>query len=557
MGYGRGVRRALVAGATGALFATSLVTARAGATEACDNAQLPDAPTVRVLVVGDSLSHGFQGDWTWRYRLWQQQRARGVNVDFVGPWSGLSNLDYSDANGTSAIYADPCFEERQHYAHVGMAYSDVLLPYDGAPSVAARMVELFDPDVVLGFMGANDVINRHLTAEQVLANAETFVEQVRVGAPDTAIAMATVTSSSISAADPDRAVMEQYNVQLQAAVPTWSSEASPVGLVDVTQHWQGVPDTWDGLHANAIGEMHLAHDVADGLAGLGFLAAPAPGDFQDVPLGPRTPVTLAVQSHDQTKVQLGWVPPAGADRVILWSRDLSAGTAWSAVAVVPVATTAMTVTDLLAHHYEFRAQAARGTAVAEDLYSTSVSVDLTSPPVALGRVSAPLGDPRYHAVAVSWSLVDGASSYLVRWRRAGASSWHGRVVPGPTTLINNLTAGARYAFRVTAQRPGDSGPESLETVVVPRGTVNPAVPRPKLATLSGHRLRVVWSPAVDATRYQVLVRRGSRPWRTLGWRTGTRMASGALPAGHFRVRVRPWDSYVGGALSPVARIRLR
>lgn len=46
------------------------------------------AAPMRIMIVGDSISQGHEGDWTWRYRLWQWVNAQGVPVDFVGPYAG-------------------------------------------------------------------------------------------------------------------------------------------------------------------------------------------------------------------------------------------------------------------------------------------------------------------------------------------------------------------------------------------------------------------------------------------------------------------------------------
>ena len=48
-------------------------------------AHLPSNRPLRVMIVGDSISHGEEGDWTWRYRLWQWFKgSTSTSVDFVG-----------------------------------------------------------------------------------------------------------------------------------------------------------------------------------------------------------------------------------------------------------------------------------------------------------------------------------------------------------------------------------------------------------------------------------------------------------------------------------------
>jgi hypothetical protein len=35
---------------------------------------------IRVMIVGDSITQGLEGDWTWRYRIWQWFKEEGVEV---------------------------------------------------------------------------------------------------------------------------------------------------------------------------------------------------------------------------------------------------------------------------------------------------------------------------------------------------------------------------------------------------------------------------------------------------------------------------------------------
>lgn len=552
--YGSGVRRAVVALAAGCLCAAALVVAPAGLAATCDNAPLPGAPTVRVLVFGDSLTAGSAGDWTWRYRYWQQQRALGVNVEFVGPIEGMmATADYPVDNNQA--YADPCFAQRAHWAIGGKKLSATFNPpwwlttAEDPPSEIAWAVANYAPDVVVEFMGGNDLTKTPTaTPQQVLDLAQAFVGEVRKADPATDVAVVTTTSNMVASA-------ETYNELLRSQAPTWSTTDSRVGVIDVMRDWQGTADTWDRFHPHAMGEMHLAWDVGDGLAAMGFGKKPS-WPVPVVPLGPRTPPVLTLTGRGDSSVTLSWTSPIGADREIVWLRDMTTGGPWTTVTSVTLAS-GTTLTGLAAHRYEVRVQAAKGTAVAENLYSNTVSADLTVP-VTLGKVLAPRAVPRYHAIALSWAAASGATSYRVRWHRTGSTAWASRVTTSTTTSVSGLVAGASYGFTVTPLRTGMTGTPSPQTVAKPQGTVNPAVPRPRLAIVSGHRLWVGWSRAVAPTRYQVLLRRGSGPWRTVRWTTGTRMVTGTLVRGaRYYVRVRAWDGYVPGALSPIAGIRMR
>lgn len=47
----------------------------------------------RVMIVGDSLTHCHEGDYTWRYRIWDWFLSQNVAVDFVGPYLGTVEPD--------------------------------------------------------------------------------------------------------------------------------------------------------------------------------------------------------------------------------------------------------------------------------------------------------------------------------------------------------------------------------------------------------------------------------------------------------------------------------
>lgn len=65
----------------------SLVAAVAGSGD--DDKRTPtETEPLKVMIVGDSITHGHEGDFTWRYRIWEWFRANNISVDFVGPYRG-------------------------------------------------------------------------------------------------------------------------------------------------------------------------------------------------------------------------------------------------------------------------------------------------------------------------------------------------------------------------------------------------------------------------------------------------------------------------------------
>jgi hypothetical protein len=77
------------------MLGTTLLSASAGFMIASANAAViapRQAVTARAtpsfMIVGDSISQGRNGDYTWRYRLWEWFNNNGVAVEFTGPYTG-------------------------------------------------------------------------------------------------------------------------------------------------------------------------------------------------------------------------------------------------------------------------------------------------------------------------------------------------------------------------------------------------------------------------------------------------------------------------------------
>lgn len=45
---------------------------------------------LRVMIVGDSMTHCNEGDYTWRYRMWEWFVNQGIDMTFVGPYVGTA-----------------------------------------------------------------------------------------------------------------------------------------------------------------------------------------------------------------------------------------------------------------------------------------------------------------------------------------------------------------------------------------------------------------------------------------------------------------------------------
>src|SRR4051812_13421155 len=71
-------------------------------------AQPQTTAATKLMIVGDSISQGSSGDFTWRYRLAKHFEAAGTPVDFVGPRDDLFD-NVANKQGDHS-YGDPRFD---------------------------------------------------------------------------------------------------------------------------------------------------------------------------------------------------------------------------------------------------------------------------------------------------------------------------------------------------------------------------------------------------------------------------------------------------------------
>jgi lysophospholipase L1-like esterase len=317
----------------------------------------PDAadPPVRILLVGDSVTQGSSGDWTWRYRLWQHLLDSGVVADLVGPDDDL--LDSTTGERGSHEYADPAFDQ-DHAARWGMSFLDQDRP-------VGDLVDEYRPDVVVEMLGVNDFAWRRASATEVEEEARRFVLDAQAADPGVDVVLGELPQAWTPG-------VTEYDAALPAIASDLSTDTSHVVVAAAPEPFvQGV-DTYDSAHPSATGEVAIAASVADALAGLG-IGPPYPRPLPVVPNGPRQPATLAAVGAPGAAT-LTWQLPPGADAAWVWLRDATAGQGWTRLPD-PVRGTTTTVPGLVpGHTYELRVQAAKGTAVAEDVYSDVVSV---------------------------------------------------------------------------------------------------------------------------------------------------------------------------------------
>ncbi|MFJ1594441.1 GDSL-type esterase/lipase family protein [Kitasatospora albolonga] len=214
---------------------------------------------MRFLPVGDSMTIGATGDFTWRYRLWQHFEAVGpAPYEIVGPRTTL----YDPGTGTalSDAYADPSFPPaaRRHLAGWGEGWLHM------APVIADAVREAA-ADVLLVSLGLID-LGFYTDAEQTAANARAFVEAARTANPRIRMVLLPVIPNIRAGTDaPFAASCARFNELLAKAVADLDTPPSPLLLASHPPGYDIHTDTYDGTHPGPTGEHLLAATFADAM----------------------------------------------------------------------------------------------------------------------------------------------------------------------------------------------------------------------------------------------------------------------------------------------------
>lgn len=267
---------------------------------------------VRILIVGDSQTHGSVGDWTWRYRLWNNLADQNVEVDFVGPHDGV--LDGDSGDREDMRYADPKFDT-DHAARWGMGFAD-------QEYAIGDLIRDYQPDVVVEMLGTVDLAFYHHTPDDIAAAASEFVAAARAADPGVDIVLGHVFDSWVGGSD-------GANGWIDVIARDRDEADSRVVVAAAPQDYALNVDTYDPLHPSATGEVKIAQSVASALAELGV--GSEPDDFPLVSNGPAATPTLTARIRSGV-TRLSWTMPAGATGVKLWRREVGAG-GWMLVPV--------------------------------------------------------------------------------------------------------------------------------------------------------------------------------------------------------------------------------
>ncbi|WP_435110076.1 GDSL-type esterase/lipase family protein [Nocardiopsis synnemataformans] len=279
----------------------------------------------RVMLAGDSMTQGANGDRTWRYHLWNHLSPHVEELDFVGPYSDPATRDMilpvptTEDEATPSPDGDPAEDYQEDgteqdgteqdgadggapEAGPSTPGSDEPPPEDGvvwpgadgdpdtaeyrdpdfdqdhnalwgrtlrdASSSIREDVRVHRPDVLCVMLGVNDLL-WPVTMEEMEYRLRGYVEAAREANPHLRVVLAETLPIALAESDEGFALrVYAYNVLIREVAADMSTERSPVISLDVAggEDWDVAADTYDGTHPNARGEVKIAAAFADALA---------------------------------------------------------------------------------------------------------------------------------------------------------------------------------------------------------------------------------------------------------------------------------------------------
>jgi lysophospholipase L1-like esterase len=304
-------------GAAGAATA-----APGGALAAAQPAPCPAVPgqptggSPRIMIVGDSITQGSSGDYTWQYRLYEHLRADGVSPQMVGPYSWLFN-NVTNVQGDCS-YADPRFE-RANDAMWGMTL------FAEKNAIRAKVAR-YRPSYLLVLLGLDDIFWYGISQPDMAANLRGFIAAARAARPRIRIVLGLIPPDVHQQTEPTFAAsIATFNKTISSTAAQLSTTASPIAIAHDGTGINVAADLWDGTHPNANGEVRIAAGFADALASRFHLGRAYPAPFPVLPTGPLTSPQLTVTpSSTPGQAVLSWTLAPGADGYYVYLRDVTA-----------------------------------------------------------------------------------------------------------------------------------------------------------------------------------------------------------------------------------------
>ena len=276
----------------------------------------PSGARPRIMIVGDSITEGSTGDYTWQYRLYEHLVYDGVRPHMVGPYGWLfNNVTHAEKDFG---YADPHFEHAND-ANWGMALFR-------EKDAIGRKVATYRPDYLLVLLGLDDMFWYGLGQPAMAQNLASFIVAARAARPHIRIVLGLIPPDVHEQKPAFAANVATFNRTISSTATQLSTAESPIAVALDGSGISVAADLWDGTHPNANGEIKMAAAFADVLASRFHVGQPYPRPLPVLHTGPLIHPRLTVRAANTARrAVLSWTHAPGADSYLIYLKDVSRG----------------------------------------------------------------------------------------------------------------------------------------------------------------------------------------------------------------------------------------
>ncbi|CAH0045975.1 unnamed protein product [Clonostachys solani] len=484
----------------------------------------------KFMIVGDSITHGADGDYTWRYRLWQWLKEQGYQPSFVGPYQGTHGpADPNSARPLPALFDG---ETQDSYSNLEGIYSpDVAADFETSAHAAwwgrqahqdkdwiKGWVQEHQPAYLLLLLGFNDLGWSVQGPEGLLGDMGVIVQSAREAKADINVLVGNVMHRSFLEGRQDLVDnTNSYNSKLAEAVPNWFRWESPISVVDVASNVncrpEGCPHGYDGLHPNEVGEYYIAQAFARVLKSSFYFQGE---DFQPPASIPArqlsTPGNFRVSAVDEGFF-VEWDRMATARGYDIRMRQKGSTQWWSEGAVYPSTFVSYMTWVVEGETWEFQVRARGDNSDASDWSSLLSS---TAHPKTAGGPSGIAVYPESNGLRFSWDAVPRSDvnryQVIILDQDVAGSYIEGYAAKGTSHTISNLKSGHRYSTSVQTWvdlgngRLAGGRPAGHRHARVGAGAPSTSPKNLKVQNLSSVQILLEWSSVSDALGYAIYVR---------------------------------------------------
>ena len=423
------------------------------------------AATHRILITGDSITHGSSGDYTWRYRLWNKlSNTAPGDVSFVGTRTDLYDT-VNNVNGSQ--YYAASFGAKAHAAQWGSSYVNEL-------NNISSQVSSSGANVLVVMLGSNDLAFLTSPADTI-ANLQTYIQRARAASPGIDIVVGEV----VNRYDPwgqvytYTAEVNDYAARLQTLASDLNTSSQRVVIAPTRSGWNAQAHTWDGTHPNPTGEALIAQRVSQGLAqiGIGSASPDISGPVSWDVTGPAVSLTGGLE-----KASLAWSRTStGSSGMLIETRLTNINEAWQRLPYA-VGGEGWVHEGLVAGgNYQYRIVPSKGFSTGLPGPNSAVHVSGPTPGDISTMTASGGGASQYGGKKLlgEWSASANASGYELSSRvmHDGTLSWD--ELPYPVTTRSwtwePLAPGRRMQLRVRPIRGFLNGTPKASSTIRTRG----------------------------------------------------------------------------------------